>query len=596
MKDVDNYMLHHIKILIRNVYFGLKISWKSSPPLFIFKFMYSLVVVFTPISISYTWSYLINNLTSKILYSIPFLLTTYIILKLFGYLTNVVNEYLINRYYDARSFYIDNIIISKLSRVDLAYFDSSSMADRVGRIKANMGMLHDTAWQVFDITTEIINVIASFAVLSFISPVYGIMNILLLIPSFIANQKYSKKMYDLSLSQARDNRLMSYYTNSISQINNQGEIKLNQFTDYFLKKSDEIWRKLFKINREQEKKHIRYQTLFSLLGASGPVMTLLISVAKASAGIIGLGDVQLYFNMSNTLQNQVNAFFRDTNSFLINNIKIDELRKFIDEQPEHETSGKLKLNTAPKIEFWNVTFSYPNSSEKVLDNCSFIIQPNERIALVGLNGAGKSTIIKLLLGFYYPSDGVIKLNDIDIREYDIYSVRKVFGTLFQDYVEYCLPLREIIALPCFEERFNEKRIDEAADITGFKNIVNSWENKYDTVLGRYFASNGKDLSGGQWQLLCLTRAYFQNAPVMIMDEPSASLDPFSEKKIFDQLYSLSFGKGSIVITHQLSNIRFSDRILLLNKGRIAETGTHDELIKMGGLYSKLYHLQANKYT
>lgn len=587
--------MKNIKRIVKNVIFGLKISWKSSHGLFVFKILYSLFAVFTPITVSYIWKNIINDLSDRILYYLAFLVVLYIILKTIGYLLSVVNDYLINRYYDARSFYIENIIIKRLSRVSLSYFDSSSMGDRIERIKGNMGMLHDSAWQVFDILMEIVNVITTFIILSTINPVFSIINMVLIIPSFIANQKHSKKMYALSLSQTRDNRLNDFYANSLLQVDNQSELKLNHFSSLFLKKADCIWLNLFKSTRKQEIEHVKYKVVFSFLYSFGPIITLLVSVAQASAGIIGVGDMQFFFNTSNTLQSQTSAFFNDTCSFLINNAKIEELRTFIEEHPERESSGQLELFEAPKIEFEEVSFSYPNSSETILKNCSFVINPNERIALVGLNGAGKTTVLKLLFGFYYPTAGKIKLNDIDIKEYDIYSVRKIFGILFQDYVEYCLPLREIISLPCFDQRYNEERLNKASGITGFSKVVMQWKEKYDTVLGRYYASDGKDLSGGQWQLLCLTRAYFQNAPIMVLDEPSASLDPISERKVFDQLYDLSCGKGSIIITHQLSNIRLADRILLLDKGKIAETGTHDELIGENGIYSNLYRLQASKY-
>src|SRR5690554_3954241 len=551
-----------IKTIFCNVIFGFKINWQSSHKLFIYKCVYSLLLVFAPIAISYVWKFIINDLTNKIFVMIPIFLSIYIVLKIFNYIMSVINDYLIMRYYDARTFYIDNILISKLCRVNLAYFDSSSMSDKIERIKANTGMLHDTAWQAFDIITQTVAIVTCTIILSTINPIFGIINISLVIPSFIANKIYSKKMYNLSLSQTRDNRLMNYYINRISDINNQSEVKLNHFSSYFVKRSDNIWHNLFKINRKEEIKQTKYQIIFSELRILGPIFTLLTSVPQVISGVIGLGDMQFYFNTSNSLQSQVNDFFQNTNSFLINNIKIDELRKLINEEPEQEKSGQLTLTAAPKIEFENVTFSYPNMTQTVLNNCSFIIESNERIALIGLNGAGKTTILKLLFGFYSPSSGKIKFNDIDIMEYDIYSVRKVFGTLFQDFIMYCLPLREIIALPNFNERFNNERIENAAQTTGFKNVISSWDDGYDSVLGRYYASNGKDLSGGQWQLLSLTRAYFQDSPIMVLDEPSASLDPISEKKIFNQLYDLSFGKGSIIITHQLSNIKLADKILL----------------------------------
>ena len=231
----------------------------------------------------------------------------------------------------------------------------------------------------------------------------------------------------------------------------------------------------------------------------------------------------------------------------------------------------------------------------MLKKCSFTIEPHEKIGLIGLNGAGKSTIIKLMFRFYDPEEGCIKLDGVDLKEYDIYAVRKVFGVLFQDYVTYCLPLREIIALSDFDERFNDEKLKKACDISGASEVIKDWENGYDSVLGRYYADNGKDLSGGQWQLVGLARAYFKDSEYMILDEPSAALDPISEDRIFEQLYHLSEGKSSVTISHRLSNTTLADKILVIGDGHIIEQGSHFELLKQNGKYAELFNLQASKY-
>ena len=250
----------------------------------------------------------------------------------------------------------------------------------------------------------------------------------------------------------------------------------------------------------------------------------------------------------------------------------------------------------PKIEFCNVFFCYPNCEDYVLKDCSFTIEPHEKIGLIGLNGAGKSTIIKLMFRFYDPESGCILLDGVNLKEYDVYAVRKVFGVLFQDFVTYCLPLREIIALSDFEERFNDEKLKKACDISGVSEVIKDWERGYDSVLGRYYADDGKDLSGGQWQLVGLARAYFKDSEYMILDEPSAALDPISEDRIFEQLYYLSEGKTSVTISHRLSNTTLSDKILVIDDGHIVEQGSHFELLKQDGLYAKLFKLQAEKYV
>jgi ATP-binding cassette subfamily B protein len=230
-----------------------------------------------------------------------------------------------------------------------------------------------------------------------------------------------------------------------------------------------------------------------------------------------------------------------------------------------------------------------------LKNCSFTIEPREKIGLIGLNGSGKSTIIKLMFRFYDPEEGTIKLDGVDLKEYNVYAVRKIFGVLFQDYVTYCLPFREIVALSDFGERSDDEKLKKVCGISGVSEIIKDWEQGYDSVLGRYYADNGKDLSGGQWQLVGLARAYFKESEYMILDEPSASLDPVSEDRIFEQLYRLSEHKSSVTISHRLSNTTLADKIFVIDGGHIIEQGSHFELLKQNGKYAHLFGLQSSKY-
>lgn len=310
---------------------------------------------------------------------------------------------------------------------------------------------------------------------------------------------------------------------------------------------------------------------------------------------IGIGDLQYNFSMVTRLCDQINAFMNDVNQLIVNNSMFHEIKEFIEMKTEIEKSGTKHPSQNPKIEFRNVYFKYPNTEEYVLKDCSFIINSNEKVGFVGVNGSGKSTIIKLMFRFYDPQAGAILLDNIDIREYNIYEVRKIFGVLFQDYVTYSLPLREIIALSDFRERFNDEKLKKACDISGVSPIIKNWEMGFDSVLGRYYADNAKDLSGGQWQLVSLARAYFKECKYMILDEPSAALDPIAEDRIFEQLYHLSKGKSSITISHRLSNTTLSDKIFVIHNGHIIEQGSHSDLLKQNGRYAKMFHLQANKY-
>ena len=332
-----------------------------------------------------------------------------------------------------------------------------------------------------------------------------------------------------------------------------------------------------------------------LINVSAEALVLAISVMDVVSKAIGIGDLQYNLSMVSRLRSQSQALMDNVTMFLNNNTRLIELQEFMDIEPQTEKSGTKLPSENPRIEFCNVSFRYPSSEQYVLKDCSFTIEPHEKIGLIGLNGAGKSTIVKLMFRFYDPEEGVIKLDGVDLKEYDVYAVRRVFGVLFQDYVTYCLPLREIIALSDFGERFNDDKLNKACDISGASEIIRDWEHGFDSVLGRYYADNGKDLSGGQWQLVGLARAYFKDSEYMILDEPSAALDPISEDRIFEQLYHLSEGKSSVTISHRLSNTTLADKILVIGDGHIIEQGSHAELLKQNGKYAHLFNLQASKY-
>jgi len=419
---------------------------------------------------------------------------------------------------------------------------------------------------------------------------------LLLVPYMLYNKKHTEKRLRMEKEQVRDNRKMEYYRDVFFNNDVQFEVKLHNTGDYFIAKYKDLWKKLYRINKAEDIKHSVLNTLITIVNVSSEFLVLTMSAFDVFGGIIGIGDLQYNLSMVTRLREQAGLLTQKINHFLNDNAKLLELQEFMDMEPKTEKSGTLKPSNNPKIEFCNVSFRYPNSEEYVLKNCSFAIEPHEKIGLIGLNGAGKSTIIKLMFRFYDPEEGCIKLDGVDIREYDVYAVRKIFGVLFQDYVTYCLPLREIIALSDFGERFNEEKLKKACDISGASDVIKDWEDGFDSVLGRNYADNGKDLSGGQWQLVGLARAYFKDSEYMILDEPSAALDPISEDRIFEKLYRLSEGKSSVTISHRLSNTTLADKILVIGDGHIVEQGSHFELLKQNGKYAELFRLQASKYV
>ncbi len=583
--------------ILKNIWFSLKTCFRASKFYFSMKIIILLSTTAIPLLNIWLWKEVLNSISdiganSK---KLTFCLALYLLLFLATYLLDKFNDYVEDRYGDELMFYIETVMMEKTARMDLAFFDSAKMGDKVKHVRGNFITMMYMSWHVFNIVSAFINVVATFIIVCAYKWWLGLITLALLLPFMLYNKKRAERKLEMEKEQLRDNRKKEYYRDVFFNNNIQFEIKLNDIGAYFIGKYREVWQKLYRINRNEEIKHNVKNAFIMIINVASEFLVLTVSVFDVLNSRIGIGDLQYNLSMVTRLRSQSQMLINRVNRFLSDNARLIELQEFMDIEPQAEKSGTLKLSGNPKIEFCNVSFRYPNSEEYVLKNCSFTIEPHEKIGLIGLNGAGKSTIIKLMFRFYDPEEGSVKLDGVDLKEYDIYAVRKIFGVLFQDYVTYCLPLREIIALSDFGERNNDEKLKKACDISGASEIIKDWENGFDSVLGRYYADNGKDLSGGQWQLVGLARAYFKESEYMILDEPSAALDPISEDRIFAQLYYLSEGKSSVTISHRLSNTTLADKILVIGDGHIIEQGSHFELLRQNGKYAELFGLQASKY-
>lgn len=591
MKKIKTFFLN----VTSNVWFGFKTSYSASKKYFLLKCLVLLTTTFIPIYTIWLWREIINGIIVQAKSTVILYLAIYLALKLFAYIVARFDEYIRNRYSDELTFYIEKVMMDKTSRVDLAFFDYASMGDKVKNTRNNFHIMQDTTWIVFNIISALINIIATFIIVSFINVWIGLLTIVLLIPYMLYNKNHTEYMRQMEISQIRDNRKKDYYTSVFTDNNAQFELKLNNLGNYFIGKYKEVWSKLFKTQKHANICYTIKNAIILIFTFLSELLILVMSIINVLNNKIGLGDLEYNVAMVARLRDESNQLMSDINNLLINNKRLNELQEFIKMKPEYEKGGKKIPSNKPRIEFCHVSFSYPNSNLKVLNNCSFVIEPNEKVGLIGLNGSGKSTIVKLMFRFYDPQEGVIKLDNVDIKEYDIYAVRQVFGILFQDYVTYCLPLREIIGLSSFADRFNDEKLTKVSNISGLSNIIKDWPQGFDSVIGRYYADNGKDLSGGQWQLVGLARAYFKECEFMVLDEPSAALDPISEDRIFEQLFKLSEKKSAVIISHRLSNTTLADKILVIDDGAIVEEGTHQELIKLNGKYAYWFNLQASRY-
>lgn len=589
-------MKEKIKFAAKNILYSIYFSFIISKKFFIYKCILLIISAVFPFINAWIWKEILNEISSsRNIQTLVVLLCVYIFISVLSQLHSSLDEYVQMNYDDAISVYKDNKFIDLYTRVDLNFFDSASMNDKINIASGGYGALLDLTWMLFGLFSALISLIISFYIVSSYNVIIGLLTIVFLIPEFIYNRWYAKMRLKLQEQLERDSRKCGYYSSVFNDYSMQFEIKLNNIGGYFFQRYKELWEKLYRINRKQDIKNSLKTAMLGILQISSDIMVIVSSVLNAARMNIHIGDIQYNISMVASLRSNAVALFNSVNSILQNNDRIAYLNEFEKIKTISEKSGGRLPGKNPEIEFRNVSFRYPNSEDYVLKNCSFKLNTTEKNCLVGLNGSGKSTIIKLIFRFYEPEEGEILYDGVNLKEYDIRAVRKIFGVLFQEYVPYNIKLREVIALSDISQVNNDARLTAACEESGFSKVIETWENGFDSYLGRTFVSDGKDLSGGQWQLLGLSRAYFRQSDFMILDEPSASLDPITEDALFRHLMQLSSDKGALTISHRLSNTILADSILVLEDGRIIEHGNHDDLMTLGGKYAHLFNLQAERY-
>jgi len=334
---------------------------------------------------------------------------------------------------------------------------------------------------------------------------------------------------------------------------------------------------------------------------SGAIAAIFASFAyiahQCVRGIITVGGMVMYYQAFQRGQEYLKSTLTAFTSLYENSLFISGFNEFLGLKNNVAEPANPKPFPRPVrsgIKFEGVSFSYPLTGKPVLEDISFAVEPGEKIALVGANGAGKTTIIKLLCRFYDVTSGSITVDGTDLREFSVSGLRCEIGALFQDYARYNMTARENIWFGDINSSPDSEKIASATRFSGIEGVIRNLPRGYNTMLGRMF-KEGKELSIGEWQKLALARAFFRKSGILILDEPTSALDVRTEHEVFENFRELAEGRTVFFISHRLSTARMADRILVLHKGRIAESGSHDELLALGGAYAELFRLQSGHY-
>ena len=322
------------------------------------------------------------------------------------------------------------------------------------------------------------------------------------------------------------------------------------------------------------------------------------SIYRTVYGELTLGDLTFLSGSFLRLRSLMEAILIRFSSIADSALYLRDLFDFLEMKPNistNENSLPFPKTFREGFTFEDVGFRYPQSEQWVLRDISFTLRPGEKVALVGENGAGKTTLVKLLTRLYDPTEGRILLEGKDLRDYDLEGLRDAVGVIFQDYVKYHLTASENIAVGRISELKNEKRIKESASRSLADSVIEKLPDGYHQRIGRWF-KRGTNLSGGEWQKIAIARAYMRDAQMLILDEPTASLDARAEHEVFKRFVELTFDKCAVLISHRFSTVRMADRIVVLHQGRLLEHGSHEELLVTGGQYADLFQMQAAGYS
>ncbi|MCO1577313.1 ABC transporter ATP-binding protein/permease [Crossiella sp. SN42] len=488
-------------------------------------------------------------------------------------------------------------VMCKGTRMDLQDYENADSYDKLQRAfqESSGSNIHQLFADTLSTARELITIVSVSAVLFSWHPWIALLILLAPVPSALAQMWYGKKMYEIEYERAADRRRLLYFQYLTTTDHSFKEVRLFQLGDFFIGRYRELVHRFLKVDRSINR---RQSVAFGLLGlisvlASGAALIYAMLTTMGSGQI---GQLAGYLQAIGVVQASGQALLVGLAMLFQNKLFVSNLFELFD-LPERQIGGGSRpfpARLSRGIEFREVSFTYPGTSERVLDRVSFTMPAGECVALVGQNGAGKTTLVKLLTRLYEPTAGQILIDGVPIQEYDLDDLRRNMGVIFQDYIRYEMSVRHNIGFGAVEHLQDTDRVRKAAIASGADTVVEGLGGGYDAMLGRHFAE-GSQLSGGQWQKVALARAFMRGAPVVVLDEPTAAIDAEAEAEIFGRFRTIARTSTSLLVAHRFSTVRIADRIIVIEGGRLIEQGTHAELMRRDGHYAYLFNLQAAGY-
>lgn len=499
---------------------------------------------------------------------------------------------------------IQILTFEKANTLDLSYFEQPEFYNTLQRVSG------ESIYKPAMIVSQMFDVLCTTTTLLFMSAIllqltWWVMLIMLLLPlpSFLINAHYGWVSYLRAWRQSPERRKQVYYHQLLTLDHHNKEIKLFGLGNFLVEQFRQLAEKLYQETRREVSRNTLIDGIWSWVLITLDSAVYFYIALQAILAHITLGGLTLYIQASTQVRQSFQTILDSLAQLYEGTLYIHLLSEFLSYQPEivsppypHPVPSRLK-GKGLDIEFRHVSFTYPGQdpeTQAALKDVSLTIRAGEVVAFVGYNGAGKTTFVKLLTRLYDPDQGEILIGGHNIKEYNVSELRALISAIFQDYVCYSMSVRENIGLGHLADMHNEHKVSMAALQSGISTVIEQLPHGYETMLGKWF-DEGIQLSGGEWQKIALARAFMRSVPILILDEPTSSLDALAEYDLFARFRVLAKGKTTIFISHRFSTVRLADRIFVLEHGQILESGTHEKLIMQHGRYAELFHLQASAY-
>ncbi|MGA2136874.1 MAG: ABC transporter ATP-binding protein [Bryobacteraceae bacterium] len=488
-------------------------------------------------------------------------------------------------------------LIEHATQLDLASFEDPVFYDKLERARRQTTGRIGLLASVLNVAQDTLSLLSLSAGLVIFSPWLMVLLVAAVIPAFLGETHFTSLAYSVLYRWTPQRRLLDYIRLLGASSQSAKEVKIFGLGPHLAERYHEVSERIFEENKTVAVKRASVGFVLNLVSTGGYYGAYAVVLMRTLAGAISVGTFTFLTGAFSRSRMYIEKILQSFTDISDQALYLKDLFEFFEMEPAiRDIPGAL---LAPRpirhgFEFQNVAFAYPGSSRVVVEDVSFHLEPQEKIALIGENGAGKTTLVKLLSRLYDPTAGRILLDGVDLREYSVDDLRKEIGVIFQDYMRYELLAKENIGFGKIEDLADLDRIEKAAQKSMAFQVIGKLPNGYDQMIGRRF-EGGVDLSGGEWQKFALARAYMRDAQLLILDEPTATLDARAEYEVFRRFAELTQGRMAVLISHRFSTVRMADRILVLENGRIVEQGTHRHLVALGGRYAELFELQAAGY-